>query len=314
MRDSLRFGVILLAAVVAAGGAMAQDDKPAKEFGWFNTTDLSLVVTSGNSNTETIGFKDTLQRKWEKARFQLKVDAVRSDTADDRFAEVDVAALPPGFDPANPPPGFDYPFIVISPSREPDVARYLVEARYDKNITDKFFWNVGGSWDRNEDAGIDNRYIGFAGLGNIFYDREDLKFRTNYALSYTDREETPTDPLKDDSFAGVRIDWEYLNKFGKNTTYENLFTGNMNLGDTSDYNLDMTNALSVSMSAHLALKVALRWQYAALPAFETIDLFVDLSDFDPALLPGPVYAQVGTEDIRKKELDTTFTTSLVINF
>ena len=90
-----------------------------------------------------------------------------------------------------------------------------IENRYDRNISERFFWNAGVSWERNKNAGILNRYIGFAGVGNRWWSREDLKFSTTYGLSYTDREDEVQDPLKDDTFVGFRFGWEYLNQWGQ---------------------------------------------------------------------------------------------------
>ena len=66
--------------------AWAQD--PAKEppkLGWSNSTDLSLVVTAGNSAAQTWGFTELLRHVWKDARFELEGNVVRSNTSDDRF-------------------------------------------------------------------------------------------------------------------------------------------------------------------------------------------------------------------------------------
>jgi hypothetical protein len=55
--------------------AWAQDpakQDPAKEppkLGWSNSTDLSLVVTAGNSAAQTWGFTELLRHVWKDARF-----------------------------------------------------------------------------------------------------------------------------------------------------------------------------------------------------------------------------------------------------
>jgi nuclear transport factor 2 (NTF2) superfamily protein len=59
--------VIVLLLLMFHGPVVAQEAEAEKKtVGWFNSTDFSLVVTEGNSNTDTIGFKNTLTRKWEK--------------------------------------------------------------------------------------------------------------------------------------------------------------------------------------------------------------------------------------------------------
>ena len=39
-----------------------------------------------------------------------------------------------------------------------------------------------------------------------------MKFATNYGLSYTSREETTLDPLKEQQYLGFRFDWAYENE------------------------------------------------------------------------------------------------------
>ncbi len=264
-----------------------------EDLGWSNSTDLSLVVTEGNSSTSTLGFNNYLQRLWSNARYSLRVEAVRSDTADDPFAIVI--------------PDTDGGFYVEYPDKALDVERYYIENRYDRNITERFFWNAGVSWERNKTAGILNRYIGFAGVGNLWWSREDLKFSTTYGLSYTDREDDVQDPFQDDTFVGFRFGWEYLNQWGKVTTYRNTWNYTNSLSDSSDYYSDMMNSITVAINDRLALRVSLQWLYNSIPGLEEVPLFV--LDPDTGLK-----VEVGEVEIRKDQLDTIFSTSLVVNF
>jgi hypothetical protein len=279
------------------------------------------VLTEGNSTTSTLGFKNTLRREGKRAWFELKLDSLRSETADDRFV-----ILVPGVEwmPGETPPPADT--TTIEPESEPDVEIYFLEGRYGREINKTREWNVGGSWDRNEDAGILNRYIVFAGLGNVWKKKEKLKFNTAYALSFTDREEEEPDSEKDDRFAGIRLSWNLLVGMGKATVYKNDFVSNVSLLDSSDYSLDMTNSLSVSLSEHLKLKVSLQWLFAGEPALEEVDLKAFVVLIDPDGVPGSgdeffrtvesggAEVDIGDTDIRKEQLDTIFRTSLVINF
>jgi hypothetical protein len=317
---------LTLAAALAMLGAVdglgaAEEDEEEKKRAWSNSTDLSVVVTDGNSETETVGFKNTLRRTGERSRFRLKLDAVKSDTADDRFT-----VLEPGlvWFPGEPVPEGET--TVIEPGLEPDVERYFAEGRYDQDITKRLRWHAGGSWDRNEDAGILNRYIAFGGLGHVWRGEEDFHLSTTYGLSYTDREEDEPDPEKDDQFFGLRLSWDYLNKLGKVAVYENDFTANMSQKDTSDYSLNMVNSVGVNLSDHLAMKVSLQWLYENEPALEDVDVVAYVELVDPDGIPasgdeffrtvstGGFELTLGEEDIRKKDLDTIFRTSLVISF
>jgi hypothetical protein len=286
---SVAFSLLLISTASRAQVEIEEGE----ELGWSNETDLSLVVTDGNSSTETLGFNNHLQRLWSSARYSLRIEAVRSNTADDPFAIVI--------------PETDGGFYVEYPDKELDVERYFIENRYDRSITERFFWNAGVSWERNKNAGILSRYIGFAGVGNLWWSREDLGFSTTYGLSYTDRENEVPDPLQDDSFVGFRFGWEYMNKWGKVTTYRNNWNFTNSLADTSDYYSDMVNSISVAINKRLALKVSLQWLYNSVPGLEDVTLYV--LDPDTGLK-----VEVGEVQIRKEKLDTIFSTSLVVNF
>ena len=223
-------GVVCLLVFLSGTGvcpAQARDEGP--ELGWFNATDLSVVLTSGNSAARTFGFANRLQRVWRTSRLQLDVNGVRSATSDDRFYLVDPGiAFLPGDAPEDPA------FRLVKPGPRSELEHYLVGGRYDRNITERFFWNAGGSWDRNENAGILNRYILFAGVGNTWSNTEDREFSTSYGVSYTDRAEEQPDPLKGRRFGGARLGWHYLNRLGSVTVFESDFTTNINLANVSD--------------------------------------------------------------------------------
>src|SRR5262245_17004952 len=310
------------AAMAAAQGATAPaggEEKPRPRLS--NSTELSLVITSGNSEVQTFGLKNTLEYRAAKGRAKFRIDALRSDTSDDPFLLVQ-----PGiqFEPGETPTGFST--LEVRPGAEPDAERFFAEGRYDGDLPKKATWNAGASWDRNEDAGIVSRSIVFAGLGNVWADREDRVFRTTYGVSYTDRLEEVEDPEKDRRFPGARLTADFMDKWGASTTYDNDFTFNISLSDLSDYYADLVQGLSVSMTSHLALKVSLQLTYSSEPALEEVDVIARFLLIDPDGIPGngDEFFQtvesgggeitIGEDNIRKESLDTTFRTSLQITY
>lgn len=292
----------LLALPVAAqeeNEPSATDDEE-ETIGWTNSTDFSLVATYGNSKTETLGLRNLLQYHWAEARYSLRIEGVRSKTADDKF--VQILEIPE--DPANANPE-DF-IVLVEPEKEIDVEKYLIENIYYRQVSERTFWNVGFTWDRNEDANIRNRYVGFGGLGNIWWDRSDLHFDTSYGLSYTDRKEKEPDPEKDSEFLGVRLAWNFSYEVANNTTLGNNWTANISLSDPSDWNFDTTSSLAVAINRHLALKVSLQWLFNGRPALEDFDVV--------ALLPEGVEVNFGDVELRKEKLDTVLTTSIVLSF
>ncbi len=274
-----------VAALLAAGAPAARaEGKPAK--GFDDRAEFSFVVTSGNSETDTLGFKNNLGYRWERSRLEVKAGGVRANSSR-RLA----VGTPTDFSVESRP--------------ELSAESYFLNGQFDRKITDAFYWTLGAGWERNRFAGIQNRYIVSAGVGNIWVDGERLKFRTGYSLTGTRQEDVSATPGVNDTYLGARLTSSFLKAIGAGTTYANDLTLDENLDDTADYRGDMTNSVSVSVNSRVALKVSLQWLYDHQPASGTLDLFD---------APPPDGSKIGTVSTRLKTLDTVFTTSLVINF
>ncbi|HEX6850818.1 MAG TPA: DUF481 domain-containing protein [Candidatus Polarisedimenticolaceae bacterium] len=320
MRDGR--GVILAAVLAGAAAAAAEPEATAPQKAWSNETELNVVFTEGNSNTESLGLKHTLVRRFSGARFQAKFEAFRATTSDDWFLRVD-----PGYtwEPGEDPP-VDPTSTLVKPPAEPDAENYFAEGRYDRDIAKAFQWHAGASWDSNEDAGIVSRTIAFGGVGHLWRDRPELRLQTSYGLSWTDREEETPDPEKERRFVGARVTLQYRQKFGQNTTFDNDTTANVSLADRNDWSSEMTNSISVSMTRRMSLRVSLRLLYNHEPALEDVDVNARVVIRDPDGVPGngdeyiETVADGGSEfefdesRVRKETLDEIFKTTLVLSF
>jgi putative salt-induced outer membrane protein YdiY len=307
------------AADATAGTPAKTEEKPPNK--WSNSTELSYVLTQGNSTVESLGFKDTFEYKPANGRMRIKLDSLHSLTSDDPFLQVQSGIT---FVPGDVPTNFTTN--TVRPSTEPDVTRDFVEGRYDGDLSKQVTWNAGASWDRNLDAGIVSRSIVFGGLGNVWRDDKDFKFRSSYGLSYTDRQEDIHDPEKDERFPGARVTAYFMDKWWNTTTYDADLTYNVSLTDLNDWNADLTQGLAVGMNKWLSLKVSLQLTYASEPALEDVDLIVRAILVDPDGIPGTgdefyqtvdsggIEIKVGEDVLRKLNLDTTFRTSLLIHF
>lgn len=271
------FGTAALALAALSTPTLADDEK---ETGWFNTTNLSYVLTSGNTDTDALGAKNLLRRVWDNAAFNFRAEAVHASSRPQSTA---AAGTPP---------------VEVEEPRETTAERYLLEPSYERNITDRFFWNAGVTWDRNRPAGIDERYQGWAGVGNIWIDNDRRRFSTNYNATYTDRTDV-VDTGREDSFAGLRTGWSYLDNINDSVVFTNDLVANMNLDETDDWWGDMVSALSVAMSKRMALRVSLQWLYQNEPAFRELAI---------------VGGGGTTITVENDELDQIFNTSLVINW
>jgi hypothetical protein len=284
--SAARLGTVCcLVATFLVAAAWAQEEE--KKTGWSDAAELAYVLTSGNSESTTLGFKNTATRDWEKATLVIKAGGTRVETT--KITDRTVTLDPNG--------------VIIDQTVEKETETtaeiYYLNGRYGRKVTERFFWYIGAGWDRNRPSGVQNRYVAEAGAGHTWYERDDLKFRTGYAATYTDQEDVIPNPDIDETFGGVRVSWGYLNKFGSNTTYENILIFDYNLSESEDWRADMVNSLAVAMTERLALKVSLQWLYDNLPSM-TVATVTN---------PPPLTAQVALD-----ELDTIFNVSLVVNF
>ena len=283
--------VVTILVLAATEEAMGQEEEK-KKIGWSNVADLGLVLTGGNSNTSTLTFDDKLARTWENATFQFQFSGLRTNTTDDRIA---VVTGPEDFE------------VIDDLSRKLDTERYQVNGSYRRDVNEKLYWLAGAGWLRDRNTGIENMTMVFGGLGNTWWNRKDSHFLTDYAITYTDREEEITDPLLDGRFPALRVSVDYMKQFGSkgNNQYNNDFTILPNLRDLEDYQFDWTNSLTTNLTKLLALRVSLQLLYRNIPGLEEIDLF---------LIPPTdgVSLSIGTVPVRRKKIDTLFKVTLVV--
>jgi putative salt-induced outer membrane protein YdiY len=285
----MRFHLLAIVAIalLVVVPISAEDEKKT---GWSSTAEVGVVMTSGNSETETFSFKDETTRSWEKSSFRIKAGAIRAESTTVALRE---AVGTPGS------------FVIEETKATTTSAEvYYFEGRFDKKIHDKFFWFAGAGWDRNRPAGIDSRTAAFGGVGNIWRDDDKIKFRTDYALSYTDQEDVVPTASSENQYAGLRGSWIYKHQLTESTEYFNDLVVDLNLENSDAWRADMINAIAVAINSKLALKTSLQTLYNNAPPMELLDL-VPVSGGIPT----------GTKiPFELDELDTILSASLVINF
>ena len=297
-RRGLIAAVLAAAVAVSAGTALAQTPAPPapekKVPKWSDSAELGWVATAGNSESNSYSLKNTLLHEGERDLFEVKLGALKVKTTDIRLYAVG--------DPT------DFERQEEKDSRT-TAENYFLTGRYDRNITEHFFWFAGAGWDRNQFAGIQNRYVAFGGVGNKWFDTDRRKWRTDYSVTGTKQENVVDDPDFDDTFVGIRLSSTFLQKFGDNDagTFGNDTIVDENLNETEDWRVNMTNWVALNMTGHLALKVSLQWLYDNLPSLKEVDLF-------PPTDPGGTGTPIGTVLVDLDELDSIFTTALVIKY
>ena len=257
-----------------------------QESTWSNTAHFSLVATSGNSDAQTVGFQDKLTKVWERHELTIEANAVRSESVTGgRIAE-----------------GIPGNFIVVEPPRETSAENYYLRGKLDGKLSGRSYWNSSVGWERNRFSGIENRYSFSGGLGTRWIDRDRLQFRTEYAATFTDQEDVVEAPGVDGTYAGFRLTSDFRIGIGEAMSYSNIVRLDGNLEETEDLRAEMTNSFSVQMTGKTALEVSLRVLFDNQPAFEKIPLLDVMG------------AQIDTVFVQLDEVDTIFTTSLVVNF
>ena len=260
---------------------------PEKKLGWTDKAELALVFTAGNSETSTFGFRNMLSRIWTDAELNVEVAGLRTETAT-------ISATPVGTSAED--------FVLREDSVSSLTAEnYLARAKYDRTLRPRLYVFGTGGWDRNVFAGIENRYNAAAGIGNIWRDREDFRFRTDYGISVTHQIPTIGDEV---TFPGLRLSADLMRKLTGSTTLTHLTIAEENLDETDDFRLDSLTAVAVAVNDHLALQVSLKFLFDDVPSFVEADLISPTTGLPVGILV-PVQAD---------KLDTLFNVALVVNF
>ena len=284
MMRFLIFLLFTLCCVLPAPAQEAQDEEEEKKLGWSNIADLGFVLTAGNSSTSTFSFDDKLSYAWERADFIFRAGALRIRTTDDPFAV-----------------GTSDDFEVIEDlNRELDTEHYYLEGTYQRNITDLFFWLTGGGWDKDTNAGIENRTVIFGGVGNTWKDNERTTFKTDYTATFTRRIDEIPELERDEKFSELRLGWNYRQQLAAHTEFDSDLVFFATISDFGDNRFVTVSSLTTNMTDRFAFRFSLEFRYQNIPAFEKIDLET------PEGLP------MGEVVVRKKKLDTVVKLSFVV--
>jgi putative salt-induced outer membrane protein YdiY len=285
-RPKKRIVAAAAAVCCVAGLAVpAAAELKGKLAGWKATAEVSYVLTGGNQSTSAFSLGTNFTRSWEKDTLLFKTYILRSNST-----TVTRTAVGTELD-------FD---LVEEKTRTLIAENYLLTGQYDRKISKRFLFQTSLSWDRNKFAGIDSRFLLTAGAGYSLVETDKTKFKTNAGMTYTLRKFLRQDST---SFAGFRFDVLFNQQISASASFASQFVFDDNLKKMSDWRYDWTNSLTASINKSLALKTSLRLLYAHLPPDQAIPLF------EPGGVPTGLNVLVPL-----KNLDTFFTTSVVINF
>ena len=272
-------------AALLAFPALTQE--AADQAGWKNEAELSFVATDGNSETSSLGFgAKFVHEESSGSRFEASLGGVRANSNDTSRTAVltnDVVSIEETSD------------------SELTAENYHAKARYDHDFGSDWFWHLGGSWERDEFAGIDHRFQGVSGIGRALRHEEDHTWRLDAGVTWTGEQLTVGG---NDNFIGLRFSSDWSKRVTESTKLSHTVVLDENLDDTDDYRAESKFSVQVAMSKRLAIKAALQVRYDNQPALEELDV-VDSNGnaVDGLTVLEPL-----------DEMDLKATVSLVVNF
>jgi hypothetical protein len=274
---------LILALLVATASAQAAEPPPP--LGWYFNGGLSYVLAGGNSRASSFGVKADVKRLWTRSTLTLGAASIRASSSD------------PGRIAVGTPDDFEEE----AGPKVLKAEKYAANGGFDRQISDRFGWQVGSEFLRDRFAGLDSRILGAAGVRYLFANRKDFVFKTGLAATIAHQSDVVDDPTVDDTFAGLRVIADLERRFGGASSYVGGLAVDENLNDTDDLRVRFANTLGVSMARKLALQVGLLLLY----------------DHQPSLVDVPLFAPDGaatglTLPVRAATLDTTFTVSFVV--
>ena len=137
-------------------GTLAPEDTDEPLQGFYNTADLSIVITGGNSSATTLGLRNLAEYYWTSSSLRFDLGGLRTDarSRDDRVA------IGTGQD----------DFFVEEAERQRTAENYFANLRYDHDLSERWYLFGIGGWDRNQFAGFDSRWQGALGRMQVVPD------------------------------------------------------------------------------------------------------------------------------------------------
>lgn len=251
--------------------------------GWYDQAEFSLVVTAGNTQSNTFGVRNRLERVLPAARFAFDAGGLRVESGTTERVAI---GTPGDFD------------VIESRDTDTKAENYFAALRYDRELSDRSYVYGSGGWVRNRFAGIDDRWTGAAGLGWKLVETEGTAFQADLAATVTSEQ-----PVVGASnwFGGLRLTWDLSHKLTESTMLTSALTVDDNLSDAGDLRADFENAIAVDISGALALKTGVKLLFDNQPALRDIQL-----------LASPGGPATGTVSVPLDELDTQLTVALIV--
>lgn len=285
LSQTLAAAAILLSTMAAP--AIAQDDE--RELGWAFEVDLGALWTGGNQETNTFAGNGLAAYLWPRSEFIFTAGGFTSESSLTTSTAVGTSQ--------------DDFQLFEETVTEKTAETFFAGARYNYDVSAKFYVTGVGDWLRNPFAGIDDRFVFGAGAGNRWVDNGKVRFTTDYLVTYTTETTVVSNPDVKSNFAGLRLGYDFLWDATTSTNFESTLVADFNLDHTDDIRLDWYNGLPIDISSVLAFKPSLRLLWRNDPALQLVPLF-----------DGPGGTETGAVFTPLNKLDSFFNLSLLFKF
>ncbi len=212
----ISIGMLLLA--FAASQEVVESQAPASV--WSTHIELSYVNTSGNTDTQAFAGRVELTGGSATSRFAFRSNALygRSDGKE-------------------------------------NTNRFLVEGRWEGNLTDGLFFFLNATYLTDKFAGYDYRLFGGPGLGFRLISSERQELRGLTSVNYThDKFRVPD---KDsETYGNLDLALEYRWKVSSAVTFKNNSSYATSLKDSGHYFLNLETSIEVKASSFVSLGVS----------------------------------------------------------
>jgi putative salt-induced outer membrane protein len=219
--------------------ATAQDTPAAEEAApeeptWTAKLGLSYLATSGNSDTETLGFDVEAVKRPDPWGLEITAQFNQAEQDGEKTAE-----------------------------------RYHAGLRATRAWTERWDAFVGLSAEQDEFAGIDLRGVVEAGAVYKALRGPRHTLDLDVALTWTDEERLP--PAVDESWLGALLGADYDFAISENATFSQHLRYFPNLDDGSDWRADSVTALTAAVNQHLAVRLSHEIRYRNRPIGDNDD-------------------------------------------
>ncbi len=211
--------------------AAAQDpaaEEEAEEPRWQGSAGLAFVTTSGNTDSQHVGFDFELSRRPEPWGLELTAQVDRAEEESELTAE-----------------------------------RYLAGLRATRALAERWELFAGASGEHDEFAGLDLRTLVEAGF--VYHALLGPEHLLSFDLGATWTDEDRVPPALDLDYLGAVAGVSYEWKISDTASFTERLVYYPNFDDAEDWRFDSATALTASISERFALQLSYRLRYRNLP-------------------------------------------------